>query len=411
MEEEGEVEEDQEGEDDDADFDGTTLVGRWVMKFFKEENNWFLGQITGASPPKPEDPEDEGWVFHVKFEDGDEGDYPRTLIEADILPPETGKATGLHKAQDWPMLKKIYDIIRARLHENTFDAADDQCLREVFNMRATTRLTTQNVKAAFKRKATKTHSDKTRGEPARVRHLANLVFEGMQYLMQSNQHQCDSSVQVNDKPSPEQYPEYYSDEFAAAASTATETVRREDLTQPEEAGGGGQHSDDGGGDDDDDENSGGDGEGGEDGDQFDGFDDQAGDGTYGPWEGDGAIYGDDTEEGGADYPNTFEAANSFCLDQFALSPFRHVTWIPKGSIELWATAYNIVTKKLIEAINSSGPGRTKRIGTAARWYLGLPQLLLRDPNRGHKRNAKVIRRRLTLFHQQTVRGASQGVAI
>jgi hypothetical protein len=219
----------------------------------------------------------------------------------------------------------------------------------------------------------------------------------MQYLMQSNQHQCDSSVQVNDKPSPEQYPEYYSDEFAAAASTATETVRREDLTQPEEAGGGGQHGDDGGGDDDDDEDSGGDGEGGEDGDEFDGFDDQAGDGTYGPWEGDGAIYGDDTEEGGADYPNTFEAANSFCLHQFALSPFRHVTWIPKGSIELWATAYNIVTKKLIEAINSSGPGRTKRIGTAARWYLGLPQLLLRDPNRGHKRNAKVIRRRLTLF--------------
>ena len=37
--------------------------------------------------------------------------------------------------------------------------------------------------------------------------------------------------------------------------------------------------------------------GGEDGDEFDGFDDQAGDGTDGPWEGDEAIYGDDTEEG------------------------------------------------------------------------------------------------------------------
>jgi hypothetical protein len=47
-EEEEEEEEDQEEEDNDADFDGTTLVGRWVMKFFKEENNWFLGQITGA---------------------------------------------------------------------------------------------------------------------------------------------------------------------------------------------------------------------------------------------------------------------------------------------------------------------------------------------------------------------------
>jgi hypothetical protein len=39
------------------------------------------------------------------------------LIEADIFPPETGKAPGLHKAQDWPLLKKIYDIIRVRLHE------------------------------------------------------------------------------------------------------------------------------------------------------------------------------------------------------------------------------------------------------------------------------------------------------
>jgi hypothetical protein len=75
MEEDQEKEEDQEEEDGGADFDGTTLVGRWVMKFFKEENSWFLGQITGASPPKPEE---DGWVFHVSFEDGDKGDYPRT---------------------------------------------------------------------------------------------------------------------------------------------------------------------------------------------------------------------------------------------------------------------------------------------------------------------------------------------
>ena len=366
-------------QDDDADFDGATLVGRWVMKFFQEDNNWFLGQITEASPPVPEDPEDEGWLFHVRFNDGDEGDYPRTIIEADILPPETGEASGLHRAQHWPLLKKIYDTIHVRLHKNTFDAADDQCLREVFNMRATTRLTVQNVKQAFNRKAKKIHPDKTRGEPARVRHLANLVFAGMQYLQQTNQRHCDSSASVNDKPLPENYPEYHTEEFAAAASTATETVRLADITQPEEkAGSKGQGSDV----EEEEEDEG---------------DDQTGDGSHGPLDGDGSDYSGGTEEDGPDYPDTLDALNSHSMDTLYLSPFQHVTWIPKGSIELWAAAFNIVTKELIEAITSSGPGRSQRISTAARWYLGLPQLFLRDANRSHKRNAKVIRHRLTLF--------------
>jgi hypothetical protein len=338
-----------------------------VLRFFKNENNWFLGEITSALPPTADDPADEGWIFHVEYEDGDEADYPRKDIEADILPPGTGKGPGLHKVKDWPLMKKIYEQIRLRLHSDTFDAEDDACIREVFNMREATRLTVQAVKNAYNKKALKCHDDKTRAEPARVRYLSKLVNAAMLHLQQSHQRLADPSHQANDKPLAEDYPEYHSEAFAAAASAATgETVPFEDLTQP-------PAEDDGdGGDDDDDES------------------DQTGDGSDGPREADGSDYA-------GEYPDTFDAVNTHNLDTFSLSPFQHVTWIPKGSTELWASAYNIVTKELIAAVNSTGPERTKRIGTAARWYLGLPQLMLRDANRGPKRNAKIIRNRLTLF--------------
>ena len=41
-----------------------------------------------------------------------------------------------------------------------------------------------------------------------------------------------SSQSANDKPNLDDYPEYYSEDFAAAASTTVENVRLEDLTQP-----------------------------------------------------------------------------------------------------------------------------------------------------------------------------------
>ena len=59
--------------------------------------------------------------------------------------------------------------------------------------------------------------------------------------------------------------------------------------------------------------------------------------------------------------------------------------------------FNIVAQNLLDAINSRGPGRTKRIGTAARWYLGLPQILLRNPNRNGYRNTVVLEARLNQF--------------
>jgi hypothetical protein len=85
--------------------------------------------------------------------------------------------------------------------------------------------------------------------------------------------------------------------------------------------------------------------------------------------------------------------------------FSRVLWVfslcilPGALIALVASGkvFNIVIQNLLDAINSEGPGRTKRIGTAARWYLGLPQIMLRDPNRKGHRDTGVLDARLSQF--------------
>ena len=310
-------------------------------------------------------------MFHVTYADGDEEDCPRARIEIYLLPVGTHNQ-GLHGHIEWHRLKKTYDLIRSRLANNTLDAANDGCMREVFNLRSGTNITVATIRKKRLETLKFIHSDKVQGQPAQVRHLANLVFTVVQYLQQSHHRRTDPSVSVVDKPNQDDYPEYHSKEFAEAASTPTETVELEDLTQPDAP----PPDTDGSNNDDDDEAG-----------------DQTGDGGDGPWDGGGSEY-----EG--NYPNSLNAINTHKLEDFILSPFQHIPWVPKACIEKWAIAYNTTTTSLIEAINSTGPGRTKRIGTAARWYLGLPQLLLRDANRGPKRNAKVIRRRLALYNNK-----------
>ena len=118
-----------------------------------------------------------------------------------------------------------------------------------------------------------------------------------------------------------------------------------------------------------------------------GFDDR-----HGPLKADGSL----TDQTGL-IPNTFQAVNAFDIDDFALSNLRHVLWVPKSCLLLWGQVFSEITWKLIEAIGSDGSARHRRIGTAARWYLGMPQIFLRDPARGQERNAKIIERRLTQF--------------
>ncbi len=73
-------------------------------------------------------------------------------------------------------------------------------------------------------------------------------------------------------------------------------------------------------------------------------------------------------------------------------------------MELWATAFCRITKRLIEAVQSNGVDRKKQIATAARWYLGAPQLFFRvrrgagaNTPKVHRTNCKIIKRRLISF--------------
>jgi hypothetical protein len=135
-----------------------------------------------------------------------------------------------------------------------------------------------------------------------VKHLAKQVLYVLKYLH-------DSVVQdswppqnrtVNDQPINDDYPDYYSDAFASAASTATEEVLLQDLTQPEEQGGPtttehAQHPSHANNDDDDDDDT-----------ANDNFND-----LNGPSEGNESLL-----ESNGSIPDTFEAVDAFPLDDF-----------------------------------------------------------------------------------------------
>lgn len=64
----------------------------------------------------------------------------------------------------------------------------------------------------------------------------------------------------------------------------------------------------------------------------------------------------------------------------------NTTWVRDEYREDWAIVYADATKFLLDAILLLEPGaeRTIAIGTAARWYAVLPQLIFRESGRGGK---------------------------
>ena len=98
-----------------------------------------------------------------------------------------------------------------------------------------THITLAVVKRRYQERCRKFHADKLTGQPARVKHLARRVLYALNFLCESmRQEGWDQQHRnVNDRPVPTDYPEYYSEEFANAASTTTEEVHLQDLTQPD----------------------------------------------------------------------------------------------------------------------------------------------------------------------------------
>ena len=107
-------------------------------------------------------------------------------------------------------------------------------MRTVFSFRDETPITLRRVKDKLRHCQRKLHPDKVSRQPARVKLLAQKVYYAMEYLkttMEQDRYPARSQS-ANDKPNIDNYPEYYSEDFAAAASTAAENVQLEDLTQP-----------------------------------------------------------------------------------------------------------------------------------------------------------------------------------
>ena len=201
-------------------------------------------------------------------------------------------------------------------------------MRTVFSFRNDTPITLSRVKDKLRQCQRKLHPDKVSRQPARVKLLAQKVYYAMEYLkktMEQGRYPAHSQS-ANDKPNIVNYPEYYSEDFAAAASTAAESVQLEDLTQPTP---GTTRNDS------NNRNEGAENDRGED-DQYApdiDFDDR-----HGPLKADGSL----TDQTGS-IPNIFQAANAFDIDDFALSNLRHVLWVPKSCLLLWGQVFSEIT--------------------------------------------------------------------
>ena len=69
-------------------------------------------------------------------------------------------------------------------------------------------------------------------------------------------------------------------------------------------------------------------------------------------------------------------------------------------MEDWAGVFNQAATNLANAVDADeGPGRTNNIGIAARWHLGLPQLIFRDTDGRKERKHVRIQMRLTALLQ------------
>jgi len=218
---------------DMQEFDGSSWVHRHVMRHFRVgpqgKPSYYLGEVIQATPPNDVD---QPWIFRVAYEDGAEADLNYAEAEADLLPARPDNTLALEETPDWILLKKVYESIRQNLLMSTFSHRSDACMRSIFSFRPNTAITEKAVKRSLQDRSKKLHPDKVTQRPARVKHLAKKIYYALKYLydsmVQDTWHANDRSV--DDCPTIDDYPEYHTEAFARAASTAAEQVTLEDLT-------------------------------------------------------------------------------------------------------------------------------------------------------------------------------------
>jgi hypothetical protein len=97
--------------------------------------------------------------------------------------------------------------------------------------------------------------------------------------------------------------------------------------------------------------------------------------------------------------NTVECVNGFAMSAFTMNSFVQLEFVPASLTSKWAQISSRIMADLIAALNApiDEPGRVLRIGTALRWYVGLPQLFLRSPHRTYDRTVRILERTMDQF--------------
>ena len=306
------------------------LQGRRVIKNF--DAAWYLGTVAGFSNGR----------YQITYDDGDTESITQTELASILLPVE---GTGRRETAKWQLLRHIYDGIQEAVTNGTFAPTEDM-LRTVFSFRRNTTLAVAKVRSKLRRLSLDIHPDKLVGAPGVVRHLASLLLPALTYLCDAYEAMTDPSVPTVDPPRPDDYPVYYSLEFATAAATTMDQLTP---PSPEE---------------------------GETPPDLDRDSTAELLGRDGPTELDPSVRVD------GKLPKSLECVDAFPLHDFLCSPFNHVAFIHVSHQENWARCYHRITRAMLEAVESVGPERDRLLRTATRWYTGMPQILLRRGNIG-----------------------------
>ena len=102
-------------------------------------------------------------------------------------------------------------------------------------------------------------------------------------------------------------------------------------------------------------------------------------------------------------PNSLDSVLAYPLDDFFVSPFNTFKTVPKYSMEPYASSMTRIMKHLVNALESGGVDRERRLAIAIRWYAAAPQLFFRNPRISVERNGPprtfqaVLERRLCSF--------------
>ena len=91
---------------EDPSFDGRSLIGRPVLKWFSEVPAWFGGWVSAVHPPDP-DLSDSRWLFTAKYEDDNCEDLELEELEAIIQLADPPRHVHLYKTSEWKNLRNI----------------------------------------------------------------------------------------------------------------------------------------------------------------------------------------------------------------------------------------------------------------------------------------------------------------